>query len=150
MVALYVLPPVLKSLYGEKAVPPGASRTVDGRVFQVLEYHVGPDGYCPGTSGCPAESIQVQVKVMNERSAGWEPRPAQFQLQVEGVRTWLEAMDPVPGKRETLLAFAPSEERVLVLRFPLPLGASPGSTRPVAVHVTTPRARLDLDETLRR
>jgi len=148
MVALYVLPPLLKSMYGEKVVRPGEARVVGGVTLQVVAYRAGADGYCVGVPGCPAESVQVHIRVLS--TDRWEPRPDQLRVEFDGIRTWIEAMDPVPEVEDTALAFEAGVERIVVLRFPLPLGDSAADTRAVAVHVTTPRARLDIDETLRR
>lgn len=150
MVALYALPPILNSLYGEKAVAPGASRTVDGIEFRVISFTVGPDEHCEGLPACPPASIQLSMAVTAAADEGWTPDPEDFLVEVDGVETWIEAIAPLEGVPATDLRWLPSQQRTVVVRFPLPLGSTAEAAEPVAIHVTTPRARLELDGSLRQ
>lgn len=147
MVALYVLPPILNAIYGEKAVRAGESGEGGGHTFTVRSFAAGSDSFCAGEPGCPAASVQLRLDVV--AGSSWTPAADDFAIEFRGYRTWIEAMDPLPGHPETALAWKAGERRSTVLRFPLPLGAAPDDVEPVAVHIRGLRIRLELDESLR-
>ncbi|HJP40865.1 MAG TPA: hypothetical protein QGF35_04080 [Dehalococcoidia bacterium] len=148
MVALYGLPPILRAMYGEKVIDPGDERTVGGRTLSVSGFTVGRDELCLGIPGCPAESIQLSLRVTVEDP--WSPDTDDFQIEIAGIDTWIGAIDPIDGVLETDLQFLPGETRTVILRFPLPLGFTAVETEPDSLHITTPRARLELSPELRR
>jgi len=147
MVALYALPPILNAIYGEKVIKPGDTGEAGGHSFAVRSFAAGPDLLCEGLPGCPAASLQIRLAV----TAGdaWTPVAEDFSVEFRRFRTWIEAMEPLPGRSETALAWDAGEKRTAVLRFPLPLGALPDDVEPVAVHIRDPRLRLELDGSIR-
>jgi len=123
------LPPILRSLYGETKIAVGGTYTGDAKEIRIELVE--------------ASRGQVQVTLEALTNKTWEPKPADFRLELSTGGDWIKAAEPEPNVPETRLDFDLGVGRALVLVFPLP-ERSTGSPR--ALHISDPPVRIALSK----
>jgi len=127
MVALYALPPILRSFYGEEGVDYGAAYSADGRHIEVVAVSRDMD------------VIIVRLTVRSNQL--WSTTEEDWQLEVTGLDDWLPALPPDPSIPETSFELELATERTLVLRFSAP-GAEVADA--AELHLADPRVAFSL------
>lgn len=136
MVGLYALPPILKSIYGEKVVAVGEVYETEGRTIRVTEVTAGRD---------PLEEATGDVITVVVRTTGWptnEPRPGRYRLEVETVDDWVNPLGQ-PANAPPPADLAPGEQEV-ILRFPIPAGLTVETVRAPDLHLEDPLVKFEL------
>lgn len=134
MFALYGLPPILRSIYGEESVAMGATFDGDGRVIRVVDVTRS------------AEPARFLVTISAETAKSWDLGPGDAKLEISTQDEWVEALPPDPADPRTSFDFVLGQEREMLLRFPAPTRVD---AEPVALHLAHPRVRFDLQEEAR-
>jgi hypothetical protein len=129
MFALYGLPPILRSIYGEKSVADGATFEGDGRVILVVAVERIPE----------PDLFLVSLDITSNKT--WEVGPDSFQLEISTQDDWIPAL-PADSRLETSFDFVLGEQRTLLLRFEAPARLD---ARPVELHITDPRVKFELE-----
>jgi hypothetical protein len=128
--AFYGLPPILRSIYGEQAVPPGETYTGNAKQIGVLAVERDP------ATGITSITLRARTNMT------WAPDLADIRLEVAGQDDWLEPLPPDPAIPGTEPDFPLGRERDLLLRYEIPPGID---GTPVALHLADPRIRFDFD-----
>lgn len=124
--AFYGLPPILRSIYGEKAVAPGEVYTGDAKEIRVVSVEAG-------------EITAVTLSIRTNKS--WAPDLNDIRLEIAGQDDWLHPLPPEAGLPATAPGFTLGQERELLLRYEIPPGID---GTPVALHLAEPRIRFEL------
>jgi len=127
MVALYALPPILRSFYGEEKIAYGAVYSADGRRIEV--------------AAIEQELDLIILRLTVRSNQLWSTTEEDWQLEVSGIDDWLPALPPDPSVPETSFELELAAERTLVLRF-----AAPGIDVADAaeLHLANPRVAFAL------
>lgn len=127
MIALYALPPILRSIYGEQTVSAGSVYEAEGKRIEVV--------------AVAREGDTFEARLMVRSSQTWDIDQDDWQLEVSTADDWIRAMPADPALPDTTFAFELGEERVLLLRFPAPGRVD---ARAVALHLASPRLKFEL------
>lgn len=133
MVGMYALPPILKSIYGEKEVAAGLAWEGDGRSFEVVSTEVLP------ASG-DTHLVLVTLNIRSNKT--WDATLDDWTLEVEHLDDWQQAASAtsngVPGFDVPL-----ARDVLVVLAFDI---EPPESDEFVieALHLANPRLRFEL------
>ncbi len=129
MFALYGLPPILRSIYGEKTVAAGETYEGDGRSIRVVsvERTTDPDRY------------RVTLDVTTNKT--WDLQPDDFNLEISTAKDWTPALPPGDDP-DTSLDFTLGVERTLLLVFEAPQRVD---AKPEKLHLEHPRLKFDLE-----
>ncbi len=122
MVAVYALPPILRSIYGEEELAYREAYDAEGRRIEVTAVE-RIDGV-----------FFVHLDVRTNQT--WTMTEDDWQLEVTTQDDWLAALAPDPGVPETSFELSLAETRRLVLRFKAPNRVD---AEPVALHLSDPR-----------
>lgn len=126
MLAIYALPPILKSIYGTEQVAAGEALEDGGltlRATGVREVESGPAG-------------AVEVTLEGSSVEGWDDRGREWTLELSGGERLPVLRDSVTTLR------AAGEPAEFVLTFPrLPTQTA----APLYLHLSSPRVRFDLE-----
>lgn len=142
--AFYGLPPILRSIYGEKHVAAGATYRGDAKELRITAVDAGSDRRGQSSDPrFPADEPSISVELAVRTDKTWRPEIGDFRLELTTGGEWVHARAPVAGVPETALDFALSEPRTLLLRFPIPARVD---ARPKALHLESPRVRFALEE----
>jgi len=127
--AFYGLPPILRSMYGETRIAVGGTYTGDAKEIRVELIETG------------GGQVRLTVSVLTNKT--WEPKPADFRLELSSGGDRIKAAVPEPNIPETSFDFGLGVGRTLVLVFPLPAGSVGG---PRALHLADPPVRIALSK----
>ncbi len=127
--AFYGLPPILRSIYGEATIGPGATYTGDAKELVVIAVE--------------RTGAEVAVRLDARTNKTWRPEASDFTLQLSTGGDWIEARPPAPGDPATSLDFELGVRRNLVLIFLIPPGRD---GEPQWLHLSSPRVRFKLTE----
>ncbi len=128
MFALYALPPILRSIYGEDVVEAGERYETNDRQIGILAWE--------RTTGTDAIEVRMVVRV----EEGWATEPSDWLLVLEG-GALVEPRGPRAERPETSMEFGALETREFVLVFPLAPGQS---AEPDYVRLSRPKVRFKL------
>jgi hypothetical protein len=143
MVGLYALPPILKSIYGEKKVAVGETFEGDGRIIAVEALGIASEPLGPSTPGMQRHDVSVRLRITNNKT--WDATLADWTLEVDGIENWVPAAEATtngsPGFNPPL-----GQVSTVELHFVVERPASETSPlRLVALHLATPRVRFALE-----
>ena len=127
MVALYALPPILRSIYGEKTIAHGEVYEADGKRIEVVS--------------AARDGDQLVVLLRLRSNQAWATNEDDWQLEVSTQDDWLPALEPDPKVPGTDFALELAEERILVLRFVAPERTD---AEPAELHLRSPRVGFRL------
>ncbi len=130
MFALYGLPPILRSIYGEKVVAAGETYEGDGRVIRVVSVERASD----------PERYLVTLDVTTNKT--WDLQPDDFNLEISTQKDWIPALPPDASDPDTSLDFTLGQERTLLLVFEAPQRVD---AKPERLHLEHPRLKFDLE-----
>lgn len=143
MVGLYALPPILKSIYGEKKVAAGEVFEGDGRIIAVEAVGIASEPLGEPSPGMQRADVALRLRITNNKT--WDATLADWTLEIAGIENWIPAAsattDGQPG-------FAPplGQTSTVELRFVVERPA--GETAPLrleALHLANPRVRFALE-----
>ncbi|MDZ7729273.1 MAG: hypothetical protein U5Q44_14395 [Dehalococcoidia bacterium] len=126
MFALYGLPPILRAIYGPETVAAGETYQGDAKSLTV--------------TGVAQAGGEYRVELQARTNRTWDLTGETWQLEVEGQDEWIPALAADPDQAETSFDFELGEERMLLLRFPVPDGGG----EPQVLHLDDPRVRFEL------
>lgn len=127
MVALYALPPILRSIYGPERVAYHQTYEADAKRATVSS--VTRDG----------DLFLVALDFRTNKT--FAPTTSDWKLEISTQDEWAEALPPDSSLPETSLEFDLGRERTLLLRFRAP---SNPEAQPIALHLAEPRVRFAL------
>lgn len=122
--AFFLLPPLLHHYFGETEVRMGAVYSAGGKTIRVVSVHaIGGEGY----------EVQLEVKTKD----AWAPAADDFQFELAAQSVRVTAEPASSSLQDSGMTFAPGDDRMLVLRFPLVQAG-----QPTALHLSNPRLRF--------
>jgi hypothetical protein len=127
MVALYAMPPILRSIYGPEKVDYQQTYEADAKRASVES--VVRDG----------DLFLVTLAFRTNKT--FETSVEDWKLEMTTQDDWAEALPVDSAIPETSLDFELGRERTLLLRFPAP---SRTDAEPIALHLAEPRVRFAL------
>ena len=127
MVALYAMPPILRSIYGPERVDYQQTYEADAKRATV--------------ESVTREGDLFLVTLSFRTNKTFDPSAEDWRLEATTQEDWIEALPADGAISETSLEFELGCERTLQLRFPAPPSAD---AEPVALHLAEPRVRFAL------
>lgn len=144
MVGLYALPPILRSIYGEKKVAAGETYEGDGRRIAVEAIGVRSEPLDTPSPGMQRHDVFIALAITSNKT--WDATLANWTLEVRGIENWLPAAsastDGQPG-------FDPPLGRATRVELHFIVERPAAETRPLeleALHLANPRVRFALSE----
>ncbi len=142
MVGLYVLPPVLRSIYGETRVAAGETYQGDGRTITVEAIGIASEPLGEPSPGMQRRDVSIRLRIANNKT--WDATLADWTLEVAGIENWLPAAAATTNGQP---GFTPplGQVSIVELAFVVERPATDAADlRLEALHLANPRVRFAL------